>query len=214
MKYEHIVKGIFLERPNRFLAHIMIHGKHETVHVKNTGRCAELLRKGAVVYVQETDNPQRKTKWDLIAVEKGTRMINMDSQIPNRVVEEWIKGGHLFENIKQIRPETIYGNSRFDLYVETESRKAFIEVKGVTMEEDGVVRFPDAPSERAVKHLQELVRAVKDGYEAFVIFVIQMKNVRYFTPNRDTHPVFCEALKEAWRQGVKILAFDLSLIHI
>ena len=120
MKYEHIVKGIFLERPNRFLAHIMIHGKHETVHVKNTGRCAELLRKGAVVYVQETDNPQRKTKWDLIAVEKGTRMINMDSQIPNRVVEEWIKGGHLFENIKQIRPETIYGNSRFDLYVETE----------------------------------------------------------------------------------------------
>lgn len=211
MKYEHIVKGIFLERPNRFLAHIMIHGKHETVHVKNTGRCAELLRKGAVVYVQETDNPQRKTKWDLIAVEKGTRMINMDSQIPNRVVEEWIKGGHLFENIKQIRPETIYGNSRFDLYVETESRKAFIEVKGVTMEEDGVVRFPDAPSERAVKHLQELGRAVKDGYEAFVIFVIQMKNVRYFTPNRDTHPVFCEALKEAWRQGVKILAFDCEV---
>lgn len=208
MKYERISKGTFLERPNRFIAYAQLGGKKETVHVKNTGRCAELLIPGASIYVQESDNPSRKTKWDLIGVEKGPRMINMDSQVPNQVVQEWVEAGNLGDGIRMVRPETVYGNSRFDLYVETESRRIFIEVKGVTLEEDGVARFPDAPSSRAVKHLQELGRAVKEGYEAYVFFVVQMKGVRYFTPNMDTHPAFCGALKEAKAAGVKILAYD------
>lgn len=200
-----------MDRPNRFIAHVELNGKKETVHVKNTGRCAELLRPGAEVYIQESDNPARKTKWDLIAVEKGKRLINMDSQIPNRVVQEWIEQGHLFENITLIKPETTYGSSRFDLYVETENRKIFIEVKGVTLEEGGVCRFPDAPSDRAVKHLEELMLAKKNGYEAYVFFVIQMKDVSYFTPNVDTHPAFAEVLKRAKEAGVEILAYDCDV---
>lgn len=208
MKYERISKGTFLERPNRFIAYAELAGKTEVIHVKNTGRCAELLIPGASIYVQESDNPARKTKWDLIGVEKGSRMINMDSQVPNLVVKEWIESGHLTSDIRMVRPETTYGNSRFDLYVETGSSRIFIEVKGVTLEEEGVVRFPDAPSDRAVKHLQELEKAVREGYEAYVFFVIQMKGVRYFTPNMDTHPAFCEALKSAKAAGVNILAYD------
>lgn len=211
MRYEKITKGKFIRRPNRFKAYVELNGEEELVHVKNTGRCAELLKAGATVYVQKSDKEERKTKWDLIAVEKGQRMINMDSQIPNRVVKEWLEKENLFENITCIRPEYTYGNSRFDLYVEAGERKIFIEVKGVTLEEDGVVRFPDAPSERAVKHVEELQKAVKDGYEAYVFFVIQMKDVRYFTPNRQTHPEFAEALAEAERNGVKILAYDCSV---
>lgn len=200
-----------MDRPNRFIAHVELNGKKETVHVKNTGRCAELLRPGAEVYIQESGNPARKTKWDLIAVEKGKRLINMDSQIPNRVVQEWIEQGHLFEDITLIKPETTYGSSRFDLYVETENRKIFIEVKGVTLEEGGVCRFPDAPSDRAVKHLEELMHAKKNGYEAYVFFVIQMKNVSYFTPNVDTHPAFAGALKRAKEAGVEVLAYDCDV---
>lgn len=211
MRYEKITKGKFIRRPNRFKACVELNGEEELVHVKNTGRCAELLKAGATVYVQKSDKEERKTKWDLIAVEKGERMINMDSQIPNQVVKEWLEKENLFENITCIRPEYTYGNSRFDLYVEAGERKIFIEVKGVTLEEDGVVRFPDAPSERAVKHVEELQKAVKDGYEAYVFFVIQMKDVRYFTPNRQTHPEFAEALAEAERNGVKILAYDCSV---
>ncbi|MGC4018342.1 MAG: A/G-specific adenine glycosylase [Muricomes sp.] len=208
MKYERIDEAVFLKRPNRFIAHVEIEGKQEVIHVKNTGRCAELLVPGATVYVQKSENPQRKTGRDLIAVKKGERLINMDSQIPNRVVQEWIEGGGLFGENPYVRPETTYGNSRFDLYVETGERKCFIEVKGVTLEEDGVVRFPDAPSPRAVKHVEELCRAVKDGYEAYVILVVQMRDVRYFTPNIETHPEFGEALKAARAAGVKILAYD------
>ena len=204
-----------MERPNRFIAYAELNGKKETIHVKNTGRCAELLRPGAVIYVQESDNPERKTKWDLIAVEKetgrGKRLINMDSQIPNRVVQEWIEAGNLFPDVSLVRPETTYGNSRFDLYVEAGDRKIFIEVKGVTLEEDGVCRFPDAPSDRAVKHLEELIRAKKEGYEAYVFFVIQMKGVSYFTPNTDTHPAFAEALRRAKEAGVEILAYDCNV---
>ena len=212
MRYERITQGSFLERPNRFLAYAELAGKKEVIHVKNTGRCAELLKPGAVIYVQESQNPERKTKWDLIAVEKGDRIINMDSQIPNRVVQEWIEEGNLFEDVRLVKPETTYCNSRFDLYVETgDRRKIFIEVKGVTLEENGVVRFPDAPSERAVKHLEELGHAVKEGYEAYVFFVIQMKGVRYFTPNRDTHPAFCDALKRAQAAGVHVLAYDCEV---
>lgn len=208
MKYERIIKGNFIERPNRFLAYADLMGEKETIHVKNTGRCAELLQPGASIYVQESENPERKTKWDLIAVEKGDRMINMDSQIPNRVVQEWIEAGNFCENVRLIKPETTYGNSRFDLYIETDEKKIFVEVKGVTLEENGVVRFPDAPSERAVKHLEELVKATKDGYESYVFFVIQMKGVRYFTPNTDTQPEFCQALKNTKAAGVHILAYD------
>ena len=211
MRYERIERAVFLERPNRFIAYVELNGQKETVHVKNTGRCAELLVPGASVYVQRSANPDRKTKWDLIAVEKGSRMINMDSQIPNRVVQEWIEGGALFENVTQIRPETTWGNSRFDLYVETGERKIFIEVKGVTLERDGVCLFPDAPSDRAVKHLEELARAVKEGYEAYVFFVIQMRDVKYFTPNRETHPAFADALQKAAAAGVRVLAYDCEV---
>lgn len=211
MIYNRMVLGTFLERPNRFIAYVEVEGRKETVHVKNTGRCAELLQTGARVYLQESDNPDRKTKWDLIAVEKGSRMVNMDSQIPNKVVKEWLEAGHLFENITRIQPEFTYGNSRFDLYVEADGKRIFIEVKGVTLEQDGVVRFPDAPSDRAVKHVEELKAAVKEGYEAYVFFVIQMKDVRYFTPNMDTHPAFGEALRDAARAGVHVLAYDCEV---
>ena len=208
MKYERIKVGRFLKRPNRFIAHVEIDGREEVVHVKNTGRCAELLRPGATVYLQEAENPDRKTRWDLISVEKEGRMINMDSQITNYAVKEWITSGHWFRDVTLVRPETTYGNSRFDLYVEYAGKKAFIEVKGVTLEEENVVRFPDAPSDRAIKHLEELVKAKKEGYESYVFFVIQMKGVRYFTPNRSTHEAFAEALVRAAQAGVKVLAYD------
>ncbi len=211
MKYERIQVGRFIERPNRFIAYVEIDGMVETVHVKNTGRCAELLIPGATVYVQESDNPERKTRWDLIGVMKGNRMINMDSQITNYVVKEWIEEGNLFQSPKLVKPETVYGESRFDLYVETEEQKAFIEVKGVTLEEDGVVRFPDAPTERGVKHVEELIRAVKVGYEAYIFFVIQMEHVRYFTPNEKTHKAFADALRKAKKAGVRILAYDCKV---
>ena len=211
MKYERIKRATFLERPNRFIAYAEIAGKKETIHVKNTGRCAELLVPEAEIFVQESDNPDRKTKWDLIGVKKGERLINMDSQIPNQVVGEWLRAGNLFSEEASVRPETVYGNSRFDFYVEEGENRAFIEVKGVTLEEEGVVRFPDAPSERAVKHVEELIRAKKEGYDAYVFLVIQMKGVRYFTPNIDTQPEFAQALKKAKAAGVRILAYDCKV---
>lgn len=211
MKYERIQVGRFIERPNRFIAYIDIDGAKETVHVKNTGRCAELLKPGATVYVQKSDNPERKTQWDLIGVEKGKRLVNMDSQIPNAVVKEWLEAGNLFDLPIKIQPETTYSKSRFDLYVEAGNRKVFIEVKGVTLEENGVARFPDAPTERGVKHVEELIKALKDGYESYIIFVIQMNGARYFTPNIDTHPEFAEALRKAKKAGVKILAYDCDV---
>lgn len=221
MRYQNITRGIFIERPNRFIAYVEIDGKRETVHVKNTGRCGELLVPGAVVYVQKAVEPDRKTKWDLTAVEKRCcirnsdgsltermRMVNIDSQAPNQVVKEWLEAGNLISGITGIWPEYRYGDSRFDLYVEAGERRIFIEVKGVSLEEDGRVRFPDAPSERAVKHVEELIRAVREGCEAVVFFVIQMKGVDYFTPNMDTHPKFGEVLKRAVEQGVKVIAYD------
>ena len=211
MQYQNIREGYFIERPNRFIAYVDIDGTKETVHVKNTGRCAELLKPGAKVYVQDSMNPERKTRWDLIGVEKGERMVNMDSQVPNKVVKEWIEAGNLFENVVTIRPEYTYGNSRIDLYVETTEKKILIEVKGVTLEEEGVVRFPDAPSERAVKHVEELKKSLKEGYEAYVFFVIQMKDVWYFTPNMDTHSEFGQALCEAKKAGVNVVAYDCEV---
>lgn len=211
MKYERMYEGVFLERPNRFIAYVEIMGQKETVHVKNTGRCKELLQPGATVYVQKAANPERKTQWDLIGVKKGERMVNMDSQIPNKVVEEWIREGNLFPNVTLVKPETTYGKSRFDLYIEADGRKIFMEIKGVTLEDEGVVRFPDAPTQRGVKHVNELVEAVKEGYEAYIFFVIQMKDVKYFTPNAATHPEFAEALREASEKGVNILAYDCEV---
>ena len=163
MKYNKVERGIFKKRPNRFIAYVEINGREEICHVKNTGRCRELLIPGALVFLEESDNPNRKTKYDLIAVEKGNRLINMDSQIPNKVVEEWLKEGNLFGAEAKVRHEVVYGNSRFDLYIESGERKIFMEVKGVTLEENNVVRFPDAPTQRGVKHIQELVKCIKDG---------------------------------------------------
>ncbi len=211
MQYENIIEGYFIDRPNRFIAHVEIDGVPETVHVKNTGRCAELLKPGTKVYLQDSMNPQRKTRWDLIGVEKGNRMVNMDSQIPNKAVKEWIEKGNLFENVKVIRSEYTYGNSRIDLYIETKDKKILIEIKGVTLEENGVVRFPDAPSERAVKHVEELKKSLTEGYEAYVFFVIQMKDVWYFTPNMDTHKAFGDALIDAAKAGVHVVAYDCEV---
>lgn len=213
MKYFRMQRGTFLERPNRFIAYVEINGIKETVHVKNTGRCAELLKPGATVYLQETDNPERKTRWDLISVEKPyedgsgrVRMINMDSQAPNQVVKEWLEAKGY-----KVRSEFTYGNSRIDLLVEREDRRILIEVKGVTLENNGVVRFPDAPSERAIKHVEELAKAVKEGYEACAFFVIQMGDVWYFTPNMDTHPAFGEALRKAKEAGVNVVAYNCDV---
>ena len=200
-----------MNRPNRFIAHVEINGIEETVHVKNTGRCGELLIPGAEVYLQESDQLQRKTKWDLIAVRKGEQIVNMDSQIPNRVVEEWLYTGEFFKDIHLLKPEKTYKNSRFDFYIEYKEKKAFVEVKGVTLEENGVVRFPDAPSKRAVKHVEELMEAMKEGYEAYLFFVVQMQGVKYFTPNRDTQPEFADVLLEAQKAGVQIRAFDCEV---
>ncbi len=220
MKYKQIVRGTFIERPNRFIAMVDIDGKIETVHVKNTGRCRELLVPGAMVYLEAGNNPERKTAYDLVAVQKQDRLINMDSQAPNKVVEEWLLKKELFPGLICVRPETKYGNSRFDFYVEYdkdagkypgESGKAFIEVKGVTLERDGVVLFPDAPSDRAVKHVEELIQAKAAGYDAYIILVIQMDEVKYFLPNRETHPEFAEALEKAAQAGVEILAYDCSV---
>lgn len=212
MRYHNIAEGVFLERPNRFIAYAELAGKKETVHVKNTGRCRELLREGAKVYLEKNDDPRRRTAYDLVAVNKGGRLINMDSQAPNRAVEEWLRGGTLFPDLSFLRPETTYGNSRFDFYIEAGGRRIFMEVKGVTLEEDGVVSFPDAPSERAVKHVQELIAAKQAGYEAYLLFVVQMEGVRYFVPNRRMQPAFAEVLEEAERAGVKLLAYDCRVL--
>lgn len=207
MRYENVKEGIFLKRPNRFIAHVEIDKKVEVCHVKNTGRCRELLVPGTLVFLEKSSNPNRKTQYDLIAVKKGNRLINMDSQIPNKVVEEWLLKGNLFGKEAMVKREVTYGNSRFDLYIETPEKKCFMEVKGVTLEEDGVVRFPDAPTQRGVKHVKELCRCIEDGYEAYIMFVIQMEDVRYFEPNEATHPEFGAALREAEKAGVHILAY-------
>ena len=206
MKYSNIYKGIFLERPNRFIAICEIDGKEEVCHVKNTGRCRELLVKGAMVYLEKSSNSNRKTQFDLIAVEKNGKLINMDSQIPNFVVAESLN--KIFSDITFVKQEYKYGNSRFDIYVETKTEKIFVEVKGVTLENDGVVRFPDAPTERGIKHLKELQKAVLDGYRSCVVFLVQMQDVKYFEPNYKTHPEFAEELKKAYKNGVEIFVYD------
>jgi len=211
MTYSDVSPAIFLSRPNRFIAHALLGGEEIVCHVKNTGRCKELLVPGAAVYVQKSENPLRKTQYSLIAVRKGGRLINMDSQAPNRVFCEHLQSGRYIEGITRLKPEAACGNSRFDFYIEAGGRRIFIEVKGVTLEEDSAVLFPDAPTERGVRHLRELARCAAAGYEAHVVFVVQMSDVRYFTPNDTTHPAFGEALREAVAAGVKAVALDCAV---
>lgn len=206
MVYHNIQQGIFLERPNRFIAYVEIDGKVHKCHVKNTGRCRELLVPGAIVYLQGFDKPSRKTAYDLISVYKGERLINLDSQAPNAVFGEFIP--KLFEDIKLVRREYTYKSSRFDFYIEDGERKIFVEVKGVTLEEGGVVSFPDAPTERGLKHIRELMDARENGYECYLFFVVQMQGINYFTPNDATQKEFGQALREARQAGVNLLAYD------
>ena len=209
MKYRKMIPAKFLERPNRFIAYVDIAGKRTKVHVKNTGRCKELLQENATVYLEESDNKERSTAYDLVVVDKAGRLINMDSNAPNKVVGEWLEAGGLYEDVSLVNPEKTYGNSRFDFYVESASgKKAFLEVKGVTLEEDNVAAFPDAPSERAVKHVEELITAHQEGYEAYLVFVVQMKGVVRVEPNWSTQPAFGEALRRARKEGVKLLSYD------
>lgn len=207
MRYSGMVPGVFLARPNRFIAHIEINGQVEVCHVKNTGRCRELLPPGARVWCQVSDNPQRKTRFDLIAVVKGRRLINMDSQAPNKAVAEWLQGGGLGP-IEELRPETVHGNSRFDFSFRKDGRLCFLEVKGVTLEQDGICAFPDAPTLRGAKHLRELAQAAEAGFGAYVLFVIQMSDISYLLPNDATDPAFGQALREAQAHGVQLLAMD------
>ena len=207
MKYERITAGTFLVRPNRFIAHVDIDGRTETVHVKNTGRCRELLVPGARVYLAQGANPARRTRYDLVAVWKGTRLINMDSQAPNAAALEWLRAGNVFPAGTEIRPEYTYGDSRFDIAAFT-PELALLEVKGVTLERDGVALFPDAPTARGTKHLRELARFAASGGRAYILFVIQMQDVDHFAPNEATDPAFASALRAARDAGVRILAYD------
>lgn len=215
MLYENILEGIFIERPNRFIAKCLVNGEEITAHVKNTGRCRELLIKGCRVFLQHFNNTNRKTNYDLIAVQKDDRVINMDSQAPNKVILEALKNNinilQIKEKINFFKGEYKYKNSRFDVYAETDKQKIFIEVKGVTLEENGVVMFPDAPTERGIKHINELIDAKNNGYLAYIIFVIQMSNIKYFTPNIKTHKAFADALINAKNNGVNVLAYDCNI---
>ena len=210
MRYENMVPGIFLARPNRFIAHVEIEGQEQIVHEKNTGRCRELLPAGAKVWCQHWDNPSRKTKYALILVQKGERLICMDSQAPNAAAKEWLLNGGLGQ-IEELKGEYTHGDSRFDFSFMKEGRRCFLEVKGVTLENDGVCAFPDAPTQRGVKHLQGLTRLAQEGYGAYVLFVIQMADVKYLHPNDATDPAFGNALREAKRQGVEVLAVECAV---
>ena len=207
MQYSNMVKGRFLARPNRFIAHVEIDGEVQVCHVKNTGRCRELLPSGAKVWCQEFDSPTRKTKYDLITVEKGSRLINMDSQAPNAAAKEWLSSGGLGE-IENLRSEVFHGDSRFDFAFTKDGKQCYLEVKGVTLETDGVCAFPDAPTERGVKHLRCLTQAVSEGFGGYVLFVIQMSDVNYLHPNDATDPAFGAALREAANAGVQVIAMD------
>jgi len=210
MIYNNIHEGIFKARPNRFIAEVLINGQIERCHVKNTGRCAEILLLDAKVYVNQSGNPNRSTKYDLVAAYKDGRLINIDSQAPNKVFREHLEMGRFIEGVTLIKPEYKHGGSRFDFYIETNNRKILIEVKGVTLEHDGVVLFPDAPTQRGVKHLRHLIQATREGYEAYVVFVVQMsgEGISHFTPHYAMHQEFGDVLAEAQSAGVNIVAFD------
>ena len=207
MRYENMVPGIFLKRPNRFIAHVKIDGVEQICHVKNTGRCKELLTPGASVWCRDAGTQNRKTRYDLIAVQKGDILINMDSQAPNAAAKEWLQRGGLGQ-VENIKPEQFYGSSRFDFAFQRGDTPCLLEVKGVTLEDDGICAFPDAPTERGKRHLEELTQAVKEGYEAWVLFVIQMKPVKVLRPHDERDPAFGEALRKAAKAGVRVLAMD------
>ena len=208
MTYKNINKAVFIDRPNRFIARCEINEQVETVHVKNTGRCKELLIPGTTVFLEKFNAQTRKTNYDLISVIKGNRIINIDSQAPNKIFLEWAKSGRYLPDILLIKPEYRFLNSRFDFYIETPFKKIFIEIKGATLENNGVVMFPDAPTQRGLKHISELIEVKKKGYEAYIIFVIQMENAKYFMPNYITHKAFADKLKECDDNGVNVAAFD------
>ena len=210
MTYENMTPGVFLARPNRFVAHVEIDGQTEICHVKNTGRCRELLVPGCTVWCQRSTNPNRKTKFDLIAVQKGQRLINMDSQAPNAAAKEWLSSGGLGQ-IENLRAETVQGDSRFDFSFTRDGKPYFLEVKGCTLEQDGVCAFPDAPTDRGAKHLRGLTELAKNGFGAYVLFVIQMSDVKYLRPHDETDPEFGKALREASENGVQVLAMDCAV---
>ena len=213
MKYSNIVSGIFINRLNRFIAHVLIDGKVEEVHVKNTGRCKEILTEGTKVYLQKSDNPNRKTKYSLISAYKGPVLINIDSQIPNEIVYKSINSNRIPElrNVDLLKKEVKCNNSRFDLYYEKKELKGFIEVKGVTLEIDGVSMFPDAPTERGTKHVLEMIEAKEKGYDNYIFFLIQMPDIQYFKPNEKMDPKFSSALIRAKEAGVNILAYNCKV---
>ena len=222
MEYIGIKKGIFLSRPNRFVARVTVDGAEQCAHVKNTGRCRELLTEGCTVYLEDHGDcmGKRKYRYSLIAAEKkrtgGTLLVNLDSQAPNKAAYEGLVSGRIkipdMGQLSLIRRETVYGNSRFDFYLEDEKgRKGFAEVKGCTLENDGIASFPDAPTERGVKHIEELIKAEKEGYSASVIFIVQMKGMKYIKPNDDTHPAFGDALRKAEKEGVNVLAYECEI---
>ena len=210
--YHDLTQCSFLCRVNRFLAKCLVDGTETVVHVKNTGRLRELLVLGAVCYLEASANPARKTRFDLVAVEKvrgeDTLLVNMDSQAPNHIFREWAEAGNFRPELKILRGETTYGNSRFDFYWEDSEKRGFVEIKGVTLEHDGVVRFPDAPTERGVKHLEELISAKAAGYEAAVCFIVQMEGMDHLEPNDATHPAFGDALRKCAAAGVEVLALE------
>ena len=210
MHYPNMIPGTFLSRPNRFIARVEINGQAETVHVKNTGRCRELLPAGAQVWCQQAANPNRKTRFDLITVQKGQRLINMDSQAPNAAAREWLLAGGLGE-ISQLKAEVFHGDSRYDFAFQKDGKPCFLEVKGVTLENDGICAFPDAPTERGARHLRGLAEAVRDGFGGYVLFVIQMADVKYLHPNDATDPEFGKALREAKAAGVEVMAVDCDV---
>ena len=211
MRYQNVRAAKFLDRPNRFIAHVELDGKTETVHVKNTGRCRELLVPGCTVYLEKGTNPGRKTAYDLIAVEKGNILINMDAQAPNKVFAEWAGAGNFLPDVTAIHPEYTYGASRLDFCLETPAGLHLVEVKGVTLEENRNARFPDAPTERGVKHIRELQRAAADGLDATLFFVIQIKDIASVAPNDATQPAFGSALRDAAAHGVRVLAYDCDV---
>lgn len=210
MEYANMVAGRFLSRPNRFIAQVDIQGQTRICHVKNTGRCRELLIPGARVWCQAAANPNRKTQFDLIAVEKGSRIINMDAQAPNQAAAQWLSAGGL-GRLEDLQPEVTLGDSRFDFSFQKGGRRCYLEVKGVTLEENGVAKFPDAPTSRGTKHLKGLTQAAAQGYGAYVLFVIQLQPVAYFTPNDGTDPAFGQALRAAKAAGVALLAMDCQV---
>jgi sugar fermentation stimulation protein A len=212
MKYDETYRSEFISRPNRFIAKVLLDGKPVFCHVKNTGRCKELLVPGAEVVLAASSNKNRKTRYDLVCVYKGDRLVNIDSQAPNRVFQEWIDAGCFLQGVTFVKPEYRFNGSRLDFYLEAGGKRVLVEVKGVTLEENGIVLFPDAPTERGVRHIHELVEALGKGYdESYIVFIIQMKNVDYFSPNYKTHSEFGEALKAAAEQGVKVLALDCNV---